>query len=245
MIMSIQNGKVKKWKKLQKKRGRDKEQQFLIEGHHLVEEAVKSDWNISEIILREDINMPNEWQTFKCTSVTHEVFDVITETEHPQGVAAVIEMKEQKWESYERVLILDAIQDPGNLGTLIRTADAAGFDAVVAGKGTVDPFNDKVLRSTQGSIFHIPLFQGELEEWLPKLQKENYSVWATSLRNATSYQELQPVSPIGLIVGNEGSGVQESYVNMATERVSIPIYGQAESLNVAIAAGVLMYYLRN
>lgn len=245
MITSIQNKTVKRWKKLQKKRGREQEGSLLVEGFHLVEEALKSTWNVKEIIVREDVDLPNEWQDYKWFSVTDEVFNAITETEQPQGVAAVVHKAEPQWESYSRVLVLDAIQDPGNLGTLIRTADAAGFEAVIAGKGTVDPYNDKVLRSTQGSIFHLPVFQGELHEWLPRMKHEGFSVWATSLRNAEEYQTLEPASPVALLVGNEGAGVQEEYLQLADQNVKIPIFGQAESLNVAIASGILMYYLRN
>lgn len=245
MITSVQNKTVKGWKKLHKKRDREKEQCFMVEGFHLVEEAVKSSWNIKEIIVREDVDLSNNWQSHKWYSVTDEVYNAITETEHPQGVAAVVNMVEPEWEEFSRVLVLDAIQDPGNLGTLIRTADAAGFDAIIAGKGTVDPYNDKVLRSTQGSIFHVPVFQGDLEGWLPDMKEEGFSIWATSLRNAKEYQTVKPSTPVALLVGNEGAGVQENYLQFADQNVTIPIFGQAESLNVAIASGILMYYLRN
>ncbi len=245
MITSVQNKTVKRWKKLQKKRDREKEQCFMVEGFHLVEEAVNSSWNVKEIIVREDIDLPNEWQSYKWFSVTHEVYNAITETENPQGVAAVIDRTDPEWGDFSRLLVLDAIQDPGNLGTLIRTADAAGFDAIIAGKGTVDPFNDKALRSTQGSIFHVPIFQGELDEWLPTMKDKGYSIWATSLQNAEEYQNIEPTTPVALLVGNEGAGVQDEYLEFADQNVTIPIFGQAESLNVAIASGILMYYLRN
>ncbi|KGX84826.1 TrmH family RNA methyltransferase [Pontibacillus marinus] len=245
MITSVQNKTVKSWRKLQKKRDREKEQSFMVEGFHLVEEAVNSSWDVKEIIVREDVDLPNEWQSYKWFSVTDEVFNAITETEHPQGVAAVINMREPEWGNFSRVLVLDAIQDPGNLGTLIRTADAAGFDAIIAGKGTVDPYNDKALRSTQGSIFHIPVFQGDLKEWLPYIKDKGLSIWATSLKNANEYHTVEPTSPVALLVGNEGAGVQEEYLQFADQSVTIPIFGQAESLNVAIASGILMYYLRN
>ncbi|QSS99180.1 RNA methyltransferase [Pontibacillus sp. ALD_SL1] len=245
MIESIQNPSVKRWKKLQRKRTRDQEQAFLVEGFHLVEEALQSQWNVLELIIREDIEIQNEWQDYKYTYVASQVFNEITETEQPQGIAAVVQMDAPEWKSFERILVLDAVQDPGNLGTLIRTADAAGFDAVIGGKGTVDPFNDKVLRATQGSVFHIPFFKGDLSEWVPRLQEEGISVWATSLKQAKDYSDCKPTRPVALIVGNEGAGVQETYVDQADERVMIPIYGRAESLNVGIAAGILMYYLRN
>ncbi|KGX93410.1 23S rRNA methyltransferase [Pontibacillus halophilus JSM 076056 = DSM 19796] len=245
MITSLQNGYVKRWKKLKRRRGREKERAFLVEGFHLVEEALKSDWTVQEIVIREDINIQNEWQGYKYVQVTNEVFQEIADTDHPQGVAAVVEMKEMEWEGANRVLLLDSIQDPGNLGTIIRTADAAGFDAIMLGKGTVDPYNDKVIRSTQGSIFHLPVFQEELEEIIPSMRQEGTTVWATSLQGATPYMEKTiPDEPFALLVGNEGSGVQEELLQLADERVNIPMYGQAESLNVAVATGILLYAMR-
>ncbi|WP_036831713.1 TrmH family RNA methyltransferase [Pontibacillus litoralis] len=244
LITSVQNGYVKKWRKLKRKRGREKEQAFLIEGFHLVEEAIKSSWDVQEIIIREDVSLQNEWQSYNWFQVNQEVFNEISHTEQPQGIAAVVTMKEQSFANGSRILALDAIQDPGNLGTLIRTADAAGFDGIIVGKGTVDPFNDKVIRATQGSIFHVPLYFGDLNEWLTALQQQSFQVWATAVHHATSYLDIKPVSPVVLVVGNEGAGVQEEYLQLANERVTIPVYGQAESLNVAIASGILMYYLR-
>ncbi|MCD5323801.1 MULTISPECIES: TrmH family RNA methyltransferase [Pontibacillus] len=245
MIESTQNPSVKRWKKLQRKRTRDQEQAFLVEGFHLVEEALKSQWKVLELIVREDVELQSEWSNYPYSYVSSQVFNEITETEQPQGIAAVVRMDAPEWQPFERILILDAVQDPGNLGTLIRTADAAGFDAIICGKGTVDPFNDKVLRATQGSVFHIPFFKGELLEWVPELQNQGVSVWATSLKEAKDYTACTPSAPVALIVGNEGAGVNETYVDQADERVMIPIYGRAESLNVGIAAGILMYYLRN
>lgn len=245
MITSLQNGYVKKWRKLKRKRGREKEQAFLIEGFHLLEEALQSDWTVEEIIFREGIDIQNEWQPYKWFQVNDAVFQEITQTENPQGVAAVISMKEIEWSGGSRVLMLDSIQDPGNLGTLIRTADAAGFDGVIVGQGTVDPFNDKVLRATQGSMFHVPIYVGDIAKWTAELKQQGFAIWATALDEATSYQHLPPVTPVALMVGNEGAGVQKDYLEIADERVHIPIYGEAESLNVAIASGILMYYLRS
>lgn len=244
MITSIQNQKVKEWKKLHKRKNRNKEKAFLVEGHHLVEEVLKSDFTVKELIIREemDIKTPDD---VPVTEVSEPVFAAIAETETPQGIAAVVEQKSPEFQPYRRTLIVDSVQDPGNLGTMIRTADAAGFDAVILGKGTVDPYNDKVIRATQGSLFHIPFFQGEMGKYVEELKTAGASVWASTLTGATPYQELKSPEQVALIVGNEGQGISDEADSLADERVYIPIYGQAESLNVAIASAILMYHLRS
>ncbi|MBH0230100.1 TrmH family RNA methyltransferase [Halobacillus yeomjeoni] len=245
MLTSVQNYKVKEWKKLHKRKYRNRENRFLVEGYHLVEEALKSDWNVVEMILREDISyeVPDGVEPFKVSS---KVFDTIAETETPQGIAAVVEQKQWDFKPASLTLVVDAVQDPGNLGTMIRTADAAGFDQIIFGSGTVDPYNDKVLRSTQGSVFHIPFHQGDLKDFLPVLKENGVQIWASTLNEkAAPYNQLSAPKQAALIVGNEGQGVNEEWIGMADEQVYIPIYGQAESLNVSIAAAVMMYHLKN
>ncbi|ASF40110.1 MULTISPECIES: TrmH family RNA methyltransferase [Halobacillus] len=243
MITSIQNAQVKEWKKLHKRKYRNREQRFLIEGYHLVEEAMKSDWPVIEFIISEDASFSVPEQT-KCTTVSRQVFSAISETETPQGIAAVVGLKEWEYSPAPLTLLVDAVQDPGNLGTLIRTADAAGFDHIVLGTGTVDPYNDKVIRATQGSIFHIPHFKGDLEDYIEELKSSGASIWASTLQNSTPFQKLQPQEKAALIVGNEGQGISQDLVDLANELVYIPIYGEAESLNVSIAAAVLMYHMK-
>lgn len=142
------------------------------------------------------------------------------------------------------LLLIDQVQDPGNLGTMIRTADAAGFSQVVLGKGTVDLYNDKVVRASQGSIFHIPIIQADLLELIPALQSQTYTVLASALENAVAYDTVEQLEKIALVMGNEGSGIAPEILQLADKCIKIPIYGQAESLNVSIAAGILMYQLR-
>ncbi|RWZ59825.1 RNA methyltransferase [Halobacillus fulvus] len=244
MLTSIQNPKVKEWRKLQKKKNRTKEKKFLVEGHHLVEEVLKSDYSVEELIKREGTDFEVSLD-IPVTEVSDQVFDAIASTETPQGIAAVVHQKDQHFEPGDLTLMVDAVQDPGNLGTIIRTADAAGFDQVILGTGTVDPFNDKVIRSTQGSLFHIPFIQGDLVPYIDALKEEGVTVWASTLTDATPYQQLKSPERAALIVGNEGQGIDESLTNLADQRVFIPIYGQAESLNVAIASAILMYHLKS
>ncbi|SFJ14047.1 RNA methyltransferase, TrmH family [Halobacillus dabanensis] len=243
MLTSLQNTKVKEWKKLHKRKYRNQTGLFLVEGFHLVEEVIKSDWEIEELIVREGTNYSVGGEV-PVTKVSPAVFAAIAETETPQGIAAVVHQKEWKFQSGALTLMMDAVQDPGNVGTLIRTADAAGFDQVVLGSGTVDVFNDKVIRATQGSIFHIPFTSGDLNDFIEPLKENGAEIWASALQDAEPFQQLPSPDRAALIVGNEGKGIHEELLNQADQRVYIPIYGQAESLNVGIAGAVLMYHLK-
>lgn len=243
MITSVQNTQVKNWKKLHRKKYRDREGCFLVEGQHLIEEALESDWSVLEVIISEDASYPLP-PDMKTTIVSRQVFAEISQTETPQGIAAVVKQQNWSYSPQSLTLLVDAVQDPGNLGTLIRTADAAGFDHVVLGSGSVDPYNDKVIRATQGSIFHIPHFQGKLENYIGLLKESEITIWASTLQNSLPYKELSIPEKGALIVGNEGQGIHQDYVNLADELVHIPIYGEAESLNVSIAAAILMYHLK-
>lgn len=245
MISSTQNNKVKEWKKLHSKKGRLKAKAFIVEGFHLIEEAYRTDQEIVELIIQEGVENPGWIQDENVYLVSEQVFKDLSQTEAPQGIAAVIKISGQSIPNDGPVLLVDAVQDPGNLGTMIRTADAAGFSKVVLGKGTVDLYNDKVIRSTQGSLFHISIEQAELLKEIPKLQKNGYSVWGTTLKRASNYAEIKAEEKTAIIVGNEGAGVAEDLLELADELVKIPIYGKAESLNVAIAAAILMYHVRS
>lgn len=245
MITSIQNDKVKYWKKLHKRKDRSATGTFLIEGHHLLEEAQKSGWDIVEIIVKEGMTLLPWYNNFSVINVSKQVFNHITKTETPQGIAAVVKMKKYATMTGNHLLLIDAIQDPGNLGTIIRTADAAGFDAILLGNGTVDLYNDKVIRSTQGSLFHIPIYTVDLATKIPSLKKDGFSIWASALTNAKPFHTMEKTNEkVALIVGNEGAGIRENITELADHNVIIPIYGQAESLNVSVAAGILMYYLK-
>ncbi|KPD01469.1 putative TrmH family tRNA/rRNA methyltransferase [Geobacillus sp. BCO2] len=141
-------------------------------------------------------------------------------------------------------LLIDAVQDPGNLGTMIRTADAAGIDAVILGEGCADLYNAKVVRATQGSLFHLPVVNGDLAQWIARFKEQGIPVYGTALEKAVDYRTVPLSSSFALLVGNEGSGIRPELLGLTTENVYIPIYGQAESLNVAVAAGILLYSLQ-
>lgn len=247
-IESIQNQKVKMWKKLLTKKGRDKEKLFLVEGVHLVEEALQSDVEVKEIIVEESITIPKEWQlqTSDITTVTERVFKEISETQTPQGVIAVckqLSLQDVSWKE-GKFLLIDGVQDPGNVGTMIRTADSAGITAIILGDGTVDMYNSKVIRATQGSIFHLPIIRGNLLGWVEAFQSSDIPVFGTSLESASTYTGIEPQENFALIVGNEGEGVSKELLEKTNQNIYIPIHGKAESLNVAVATGILLYYLR-
>jgi len=247
-VQSLQNPKVKQWKKLLNKKERDRSETFLVEGFHLVEEALKQQDQVLEIIVSEKTGVPSRLDagSTPITLVTEEISNSLSETEAPQGIYAVCRQTESDAGLHEAktFLLIDAVQDPGNLGTMIRTADAAGIDAVIVGRGSVDLYNSKVLRSAQGSHFHLPIIRGDLKEWIVKLKEKMIPVYGTALENASLYTEITPGDSFALIVGNEGNGVNQELLTNTAANLYIPIYGKSESLNVAVATGILLYYLK-
>ena len=242
MIESKQNQRVKAWKKLSQKKHRDREGLFLVEGWHLVEEAVKSDWTIDTLIVEDGVEVTDEWSTLPLEFVSSPVMKEISQTETPQGIAAVVRQKEWELNQPKRMLMLDQIQDPGNVGTIIRSGLAFGVEAIILGKGTVDLYNEKVVRATQGALFHFPVIQSDLFEWL---NKRDIVVYGTALdEQAKALPEIEPPEAFAIILGNEGMGVQPSLLERCNETIYIPQETQAESLNVGIAASVILYHFR-
>ncbi|SDK42231.1 TrmH family RNA methyltransferase [Sediminibacillus albus] len=243
MITSVQNDRVKSWQKLKKRKVREETNCFLVEGYHMIEEALKSDWKVKEVILGEGAEIPVWIKDLDTYFVSNHILKSITDTKTPQGIAAVVEMNQPEKLQFQKLLLVDKVQDPGNLGTMVRTADAAGFDAVYVGSGSVDIFNEKVLRSTQGSLFHLPIFQENLIPVIEQLKTDGFAIWASTLEDAKPYSSLTVPAKAALVVGNEGAGIAGDIIERATDKVQIPIWGKAESLNVSVAAGILIYHL--
>ena len=251
-ITSTSNQQVKDWKKLLTRREREKKHRYLIEGYHLVEEALQySADKVENIMVREDVL---EEQDFIALNVDPNVLIVLSEdvakeisdTETSQGIYAEMIIEKQTFprEITGPFLLVDAVQDPGNVGTMIRTADAAGFQGVFLGKGTVDLYNSKTIRAAQGSHFHLEIYEGTLEEFMIEFKSNGYPILATALNmEAISYKELNYNTPFALTVGNEGAGIRPELLGFIDQNVYIPMKGQAESLNVAIAASILMFHL--
>ncbi|EHA6121941.1 RNA methyltransferase [Staphylococcus pseudintermedius] len=244
-ITSIQNPKIKNYNKLKKKKERDKQGLAILEGFHLIEEAVESQIKVTQLFMIEPSRVPTELieAAEEVYEITQKVAETLSGTVTPQGIFAIIEKPQVDVTAAKQVLILDRIQDPGNLGTMIRTADAAGLDLIVMTKGTADVYQDKVLRASQGSVFHIPIqYVDDMSAWMSSFRGP---IYGTALQDATTYHQVaSQQDTFALILGNEGEGVAMDLLAHTTQNLIIPIYGQAESLNVAVAAGILMFYLK-
>lgn len=233
VITSKDNKRIKAVRKLLTKKERTKAKQFLIEGEHLIEEALKWNANILELFVLENSEFNFDLKT---TVVTKDVMKSLSTLVTPPGIIAVVEMNTQTINS-DRILALDGIQDPGNLGTLIRTADAFNFNRILIGKDTVDPYSDKVLRSSQGSHFHVSIEDTDLVETMNDFDG---IVLTTDLQGeALSSQKI--TGPLMIVLGNEGQGVSDDVLSHANYKVKIDMPGNAESLNVSVAGGILMH----
>ena len=233
VITSKDNKRIKEIRKLLTKKGRTKAQQFLIEGEHLIEEAIQFGAHIEEIFVLETDTFNFDLKT---TVVTKDVMSSLSKLVTPPGIIAVVRMETKSIES-DRVLAIDGIQDPGNLGTLIRTADAFNFKRILIGKNTVDPYSDKVLRSSQGSHFHVSLEDVDLIE---VMQNFNGTILTTDLSGESLTDKITD-EKIMIVLGNEGQGVSQEVLEHANYKVKIDMPGDAESLNVAVAGGILMH----
>ncbi len=246
-IQSVKNTLIKECKKLHKRKYREQTGKYLLEGFHLVEEAVACGAEVSEIFI--DARGEKEWGTWVAAQtapvyfVSDEVMKSLSDLPTPQGMIAVVHKKTADELNYKgRWLLLDNVQDPGNVGTMIRTADAAGFDGVLLGTGTADIYSTKVLRSMQGSQFHLPIVALDLTTAIQHFQANEVPVYGTELNvDAVVYTAVEKTADVALILGNEGQGVSQELLQLTDKNLYIPIYGKAESLNVGVAAGILMY----
>jgi TrmH family RNA methyltransferase len=253
-ITSITNPRVKTWASLLERKGRDREQRVLIEGTHLVYEALKHHVLAETLIFDLERGIPEEVKAvlpahLECVGVTSHILAKLSDTPSPQSTLLVIEKanlrpRTDEFLFTERALVVavDGVQDPGNLGTIIRAADAAGASAVLLGKGTVDLYNPKVVRSTMGSLFHLPILEVDLPEVLAKADEMgSIQVVGTSLQASQSCYELPMTKPTWFVLGNEGKGISAEVAPYLNTNVIIPMPGKAESLNVAMAATVLLF----
>ncbi|UQS86690.1 RNA methyltransferase [Nicoliella spurrieriana] len=251
-ITSNQNRRVKAWTKLKTKHGRDNANQYLLEGWHLVSEAIKAEQPIVTIITtqaRLNADGAAFADQYECVVVTDEVAKHIADTKTPQGIFAVVTISasDQVAANYARGgwLLLDQIQDPGNIGTMVRTADAMGLQGVVFGAGTASQYAPKVSRAMQGSQFHVQIAEADLVEWVNEYHEQGLPVYGTELNpNAVALNTVNAQPNFALIMGNEGNGMQSALLAMTDDNIFIPMKGNAESLNVAVAAGIVMFHLQ-
>lgn len=246
-IESKNNNLFKEIKKLKEKKHRIKSNKYLIEGLRFVEEAIKSKVSIDSIIFTESFKEKNPDlflkinENIKLIQMNEALLKQLCSTENPQGIVGVINMQNKELKSGELVVLVDKVQDPGNMGTIIRTAYAAGAAGIVMTKGTVDIYNDKTLRSTMGSIFYIPIVEDDSLDFVKSLKKEGYKLVVSSLQGKNNFFEENLQGKVMIAVGNEGNGVSDEVYDIADIKVKIPMPGEAESLNVAVATSIMIY----
>ena len=243
IITSKANSVVKNAKKLHQKKYR--KSAYLIEGWHLFEEAVQAGVMIEKIFALE--NYRDQLAAFPQTVwVSEDILLDLADSQTPQGIVAVVQKEgvEQADFSQGKFLFLEDVQDPGNVGTIIRTADAAGFTGVIVSDKSADIYSLKTLRSMQGSHFHLPIYRMSSQVLLDETKKAAIPVLATTLsKDSVDYRELPPIENFVLVMGNEGQGISPLMAESADQLVHISMKGQAESLNVAVAAGILIFHL--
>lgn len=244
IIESNQNKIIKEVNSLKAKKERDKTGLFILEGKRLVDEIPNS-WEIKYLLkaesYSEDINFEIVY------TVKDSLFEKISETVNPQGILAVCHIKEfdvtnVDYSNSPFFVVLENVTDPGNMGTLIRTADAAGADGIFLSKGCVDIYNPKVIRATMGSIFHLPIYRNlNLMDLMEDFKNNNVKTLAAHLKGTSTPYKVDMTTACAVIIGNEANGLSDEISEMASDLVKIPMPGKAESMNAGIAGGILIY----
>lgn len=255
-ITSKDNDFIKHIKKLKDKKYRDISNEYVVEGIKLVGEAVQENAKIKSIVLCDDCekneSIPKELMyeiaKFDCISVPEKLFKYISEVEKPQGILAVLEKSNKNEDidySQDIIVALDDVQDPGNLGTILRIVDSIGLTQILVSKGTADSYNPKVVRSTMGAIFRIKIIECEdLISTLKEIKKHKFKIMVSSLQTENSIYDVNYNKKV-LVIGNEANGVEKEIQDMADEKIKIPMLGKTESLNASVATGIMLYeYVR-
>lgn len=241
VIESVNNSKVLEIQKLQNKKERTLQQKFIVEGYHLVEEAKKH--NLLELILTTN---KNDFDKYNVDGylVNEKIIKKLSTTVNAQEIIGIVKIPQYNinYKQIRKVILLDNINDPGNLGTIIRTSAAFGIDAVITSNDTVDIYNEKVIRATQGSIFKIPVVKDDLFQVIKELNKNNISVYGTSLDTDTYITDIKKVEKFAVVFGNEANGVREEVNKLVEKKFKIKMSNDVESLNVAVAAAVVIYH---
>lgn len=256
LITSKDNDIVKHIKKLSEKKYRDQNNCYIIEGIKLVEEAIQEEAQIEKIVICEEStktaeiskNLMYEIAKYDCIYVTDKIFKTLTQVMNPQGILAVVKKnKERPTIKYDEDIIvaLDDIQDPGNLGTILRTVDSIGLKQLIVSKGTADVYNPKVVRSSMGAIFRVEVIEVEnLKETIESMKRNNFELVVTSLQTESSIYDVEYKKKI-IVIGNEANGVSQEIQDLADKKIKIPMLGKTESLNASVATAIILYeYIR-
>lgn len=252
VITSKDNDLIKHIRKLKEKKYRDEFGEFIVEGIKMIEEAIKEEAKIKYIIVCDDCKTESTMSQeqlydiakFECVYVTEKIFSMISDVIAPQGIMAIIEKPKKNENKIDyranMFLILDNIQDPGNMGTILRTADSLNMKQIIVAPGTADCYNSKVVRSTMGAIFRVNVIERDLEKVIKEMEKHNIKVYATDLKTDKTIYDVD-YGKSAVIIGNEANGVSKNILELANERIKIPMTGKTESLNAAVATGIILY----
>ena len=257
VITSKDNEIVKEIKKLKEKKYRDQKNQYVVEGIKLVKEAISEKVKINKIVVCEDCiedgsiekSLLYEIAKYDCIYVSKKVFDTITDVNTPQGILAVIDKENLSEDNItdkdDIIVILDGIQDPGNLGTILRTVDSINLKQIILSEKCADPYNPKVVRSTMGAIFRVKIIQSKsIVNTITNIKKKKYKAVITSLDTDKNIYSIDYDKKM-IVIGNEANGVSKEVEDIADEKVIIPMIGKTESLNAAVATGIILYeYVR-
>lgn len=254
VIISSRNPLVKDIKALHRKKSRNQTGRFFVEGIKIIDEALRYSILIDYIVVSEEFALkhPSICHKFhskgiRVHSVSDSLYREISDTQTPQGIMAVVYKRQFLLENLLRessyfLVVLDQIQDPGNMGTIIRTVDAASGDGVVLLDGCADPYNPKTLRATMGSIFRVPIYMtNNFHNFFTCLRDKGTNILVSHLEGDNLFKWQGELKKIALVIGNESSGVRSEVKDYAASLIKIPIPGGAESLNASVAAGILIY----
>lgn len=254
-ITSTSNPLIKQVRSLRQKKSRVESKTFLVEGIHHVGEVIQSGWEVDIILYAPELltstfakDLLNQIKNIKLQPVSVEVMESLADKENPQGILAVVRQKEFKFENVNNIknaVALVSPQDPGNVGTILRTMDAINVDALFLLDGGVELYHPTVIRASMGTLFWKPILQTSFNEFVAWSKNKNIQLIGTSAKADVDYQTLIPQTPWALILGNEQKGLTKEQINACDVTISIPMQGRVSSLNLSVAAGVLLYGLNS
>lgn len=256
VITSKDNDVIKNIRKLKDKKYREIENKYIVEGIKLIEEAIEEKAKIDTVVVCEDCienhtieqKLLYEIAKYNCVYVSEKVFNAVTEVTNPQGILAVVNKENKESDiNYDEdvIVVLDGIQDPGNLGTILRTVDSVGLHQIVVSDKTADAYNPKVVRSTMGAIYRVKVIvSNNLVKTLKEIKKHKFKVLATSLDTEENMYDVDYNKKV-IVIGNEANGVSKEILEIADQKIKIPMLGKTESLNASVATSVILYeYVR-
>lgn len=256
VITSKDNEIIKSIRKLKDKKYREIENKYIIEGIKLIEEAIYEKAKIDTVVVCEDCienktieqKLLYEIAKYNCVYVSEKVFNAVTEVTNPQGILAVVNKENKESDiNYDEdvIVVLDGIQDPGNLGAILRTVDSVGLHQIVVSNKTADAYNPKVVRSTMGAIYRVKVIvSNDLVKTLKEIKKHKFKVLATSLDTQENMYDVYYNKKV-IVIGNEANGVSKEILEIADQKIKIPMLGKTESLNASVATSVILYeYVR-